>query len=254
VVDEAKRTIAPLDSSWAAVKDTPIGNEGLEKETKVGLICALGDAQSLLAQILSQYHSLNPSTAPAAATQIWNLLSASTRASATALAILTPPPSPFPSSVALDPSSSTVLLTLSSLSLARAKLSFPPFSLPAAEKNRPQLLTNALTYARRAAEASNTSLHAVLPPFPSVAAYSTKPKVVDGGWEAESTGRDVIMTFLRVLFYQGGQEAVVRQVIGKVKGRLEAGDVERFAAGLVDEEPEVSAEEQAFWQEVLLSI
>lgn len=87
-----------------------------------------------------------------------------------------------------------------------------------------------------------------------VSGFSTKPKVVDGGWEAESTGRDAVLTFMRVLFHQGGQEAVVGQVLGKVKGRLLEADVGNFVDAIAEDEPEYSSQESAFWAEVLRSI
>lgn len=229
---QGREIIAVLSSAWETVKapaDPSVTPPApvIELESKVSLICALGDAQALLARLLRIAHLSDPTSSPTPPTQqIWTLLSQSTTSSTTALALLTPPPSAFPSTIIPDPSTSTILLTLSSLSLLRANLALPPFAYPASSTNRATLLGNAATYARRAGEVVNAS-------------------TAGGGWEKERMRRDAVVGSWRVGFWKGEEWTV--GVGGK---GVRMGDVKRWLEEVVEEEGELAQEEKAFWEGV----
>lgn len=240
--EEARRIITVLEQAWDAVKasKTPV-----ELETKVSLICCLGDAQSLLARLLRLTLLTEPSQwpfTPARSQPVWQLLTASTTSSNLALGLLTPPPSAFPSgSAPPDPATSSILLTMSSLSLLRANLSLPPFGYPGATTNRATLLGNAGTYAKRAVDASGSG-------FASASATLGSSKV---GWEKERMGRDAVLGGWRVAFFKGGAGEVGELVKGAARKGLRRKDVLRFLEEVAEEEGRLEEGEEASWKGVL---
>lgn len=264
---KGRQILSVLERAWADVQANP----DAQLETRIETVCALGDTQSLLARLLLK--SARSSTSPNLAQDLWTLLSASTTSSNTALALVTPPPTAFPSSASAlpHPSTPSILLTLATLSIQRAILAHPPFhpAHPAAEKNHGQLLANALAYARRAADASKTGWATrALPPFSSMAPPAGTPTLVDGGWQAEQLAREAVLVYLRALYLRGGEAdeqqgdaATAKTVVARAKGRMPPADVVAFVRALEEDEGGLVAVggdagkgERAFWSRVVESL
>ncbi|CED83545.1 Tetratricopeptide-like helical [Phaffia rhodozyma] len=267
-MEECRMVIATLKSSWESIKDIDAPGSSthntprIDQETRISVVCTLGDAYALLAQLqrLSALQILlQTQTAPMIeqVQEIWTTLSLSTQCSSTALSILTPSQQAFPSTMPNRGESSSVLLALASLSLQRAVLADEPWRNASAIKNKAQLITNSITYSRRAAESSGTGWQTALAPWPSVMGWQSRPSWVDGGWEAEQTAREAILSNIRSQFYKAAPEALqeVEKTLLRVKNRLQPTDVRRFVKELIEDHGILrggsGGEEEQFWENVI---
>lgn len=170
----------------------------------------------------------------------------------------------------------SVFLSLSKISLARAKLASVD---DAAQRNVVQLFDNATTYANRAGETLGWKLLRVGPVAPSAGGtLSIGGGSIGGeglpypsGWDSELLGRNIALQQVRVCLYatrtellpaesKGQYQRGLNKVLEKL-GKIEVGerkitekDVERFLGEVEDEEGCFDEIEKEWWTEVTATL
>ncbi|OWT36594.1 hypothetical protein C362_05711 [Cryptococcus neoformans Bt1] len=170
----------------------------------------------------------------------------------------------------------SVFLSLSKISLARAKLASVDDT---AQRNVVQLFDNATTYANRAGETLGWKLLRVGPVAPSAGGtLSIGGGSIGGeglpypsGWDSELLGRNIALQQVRVCLYatrtellpaesKGQYQRGLNKVLEKL-GKIEVGerkitekDVERFLGEVEDEEGCFDEIEKGWWTEVTATL
>ncbi|KAI9636342.1 uncharacterized protein MKK02DRAFT_25382 [Dioszegia hungarica] len=155
----------------------------------------------------------------------------------------------------------SVLLELSKGSLARARLA--PVN-ETAKSNLLQLVTNATTYAGRAAEGLG------LPWVKIDSGAAAKAEIpAPRGWDMEVLGRETILQQIRVCLFASEMELAMAnkgklnegmaRLFGLLKQvesrrRIQKRDVERWVGDLEDEEVVISDTERGWWEKVVAEL
>jgi hypothetical protein len=272
---EVKILLAMDGIVWDLYKSHAQAGSGIEKSLD-GATMALG---SLLANLDAQ-----PPDEPTVRADVLTTLAETHTTVAHRLMLLAPqlPPGPSPlaqqawyhlsqaithlgKALDLSPTASTprlfkpsLLLSMSKVSLARAKLSAVNDT---AKRNVKQLVENAVSYAGRAADAlgwgflrlGSQTIGSLVLPYPS-------------GWDSELLAREVVLQQLRVCLYVGfgdmvpelqkrfeedlGNLLTAAAKVGDPNRKLGVKDVERWMGDLEDD-GEIIEGERGFWMDVV---